>query len=211
VVIGAILERASPYDLLVTREPEPLASGAVVGTSSLRRRAQLASALPAVRTTEIRGNVDTRLRRMEEGVVDGLVLAEAGLARLGIRPAHARAFSVTQMVPAPGQGALAVQVRTHDVTVREIVRQLDHLPSRQAVEAERRLMGALGGGCDLPLGAFAEIVEGEVRLAAIVVRPDGRDPVRVDVSGSRAPEVAERAARQLLSAGAAEILVAVRS
>jgi hydroxymethylbilane synthase len=208
VTVAAVPQRAVPYDVLVTREPD-LAASATVGTSSLRRRAQILRARPGVRVADIRGNVDTRLRRLDEGRVDALVLAGAGLARLGLAPEHAMPLPVDEMVPAPGQGALAVQARDED-TVADAVGTLDHPNSRVAFEAERELVRRLGGGCRLPLGAYAERRDGGVRLLAVVIRPDGSDLLRSQVEASSPEEAAGEAAEVLLAAGAAGILREVR-
>ncbi len=148
----------TPVDLLITRESS-LPPGAVIGTSSLRRRAQLLAAFPGLRVVELRGNVDTRLRKLEDGEVDAAILAAAGLARLGIAPPFARPLPLTQMVPAPGQGCLAVQCRDGDDATRALLAPLDHPASHTALDTERSLMWRLGGGCALPLGAFAEFDE----------------------------------------------------
>jgi hydroxymethylbilane synthase len=136
LVVVAVPERAEPFDVLVSRGPE-LPPGATVGTSSVRRRAQLRRVRPDLEVREMRGNVDTRLRKLEEGAVDGLVLAAAGLARLGIVPEHAVPLPLDEMVPAPGQGALAVQAREDDPSILRAVSRLDHERSRAAFEAER--------------------------------------------------------------------------
>jgi hydroxymethylbilane synthase len=203
VVVAAVPERASPLDVLISRDGR-LGAGATVGSSSLRRRSQLLRARP-YNVVDVRGNVDTRLRKMNEGEVDGLVLAQAGLARLGIVAQFAEAFSAEEMVPAPGQGALAVQARA-DGEVREVAAQLDHRPSRLAFEAERALVGRLGGGCALPLGALAQVYDGHVHLIGVVLRPDGSGMVRGE-STADAPETAAReVAEALMSQGAAGIL-----
>jgi hydroxymethylbilane synthase len=210
VIVGAVPERADPFDVLVTRDPEPLRPAALVGTSSLRRRAQLIRLHPEFRLTAVRGNVDTRLRKLEVGEVDGLVLAAAGLNRLGVTPQAARPLPLDEMVPAPGQGALAVQVREDDRRTAEIVGQLDHPRSRLAFEAERALVARLGGGCALPLGAYAEEREVGVRLLAVVVRPDGTDLLWAQAEAATPQAVAAEVAGMLVAAGASEILAAVR-
>lgn len=209
LTIAAVPERASPLDVLVTREGE-LPRGSVVGTSSLRRRAQLLRWRPDVALEDLRGNVDTRLRKLEEGVVDAVVLAAAGLLRLGIVPPHAAPMSAAEMVPAPGQGCLALQARAGDANVLEAVRPLDHGESRAALEAERSVMARLGGGCALPLGAFACLDGDRIRLVAVVASPDGARVVRAEVESPTPSEAAERAAAELLESGAGEILAAVR-
>jgi hydroxymethylbilane synthase len=206
VVIGAVPQRADPLDVLIGRE-ERLVPGMVVGTSSVRRRAQLLAGFPGMGVTEIRGNGDTRLRKLAEGEVDGLVLAAAGLARLGVDPPNARRLRVEEMVPAPGQGALAIHVREEDRTTRAVISVLDHVPSRRALEAERALVHLLGGGCDLPLGAFAATKGERIRMVAIVATPDGAKVVR-SASESTDPGVAASTLAQGLNAGGADKILA---
>jgi hydroxymethylbilane synthase len=205
VVVAAVPERADPFDVLLTRGGE-LVDGQVVGTSSVRRKAQLLRSRPTLSVRDIRGNVDTRLANLEAGELDGLVLAAAGLSRLGLMPPHATPLPLEEMVPAPGQGALAVQARRDDDRTREIVKQLDHPRSRVAYEAERALVGRLGGDCSLPLGAYAEEREEGVRLLAVVIRPDGSDLVWAQVEAPTPEQAAEEVAETLLAGGAAAIL-----
>ena len=209
LVIAAVPERASPLDVLVTRDGE-LAPGGRVGTSSLRRRAQVFRWRPDVTVKDLRGNVDTRLRKLADGEADALVLAAAGLMRLGVVPEHAAPMSIAEMVPAPGQGCLAVQARRDDIAALEAVTTLDNTPSRTALEAERGLMARLGGGCALPLGAFAEPVTAGVRMVAIVLTADGGRAASAEVVAPSPAEAAEQALRDLLAGGADEILSAVR-
>ena len=209
LVITAVPERASPLDVLVTRDGE-LRPGAVVGTSSLRRQAQILRWRSDVLLKDLRGNVDTRLSKLEEGEVDAVILAAAGLLRLGIVPEHAAPMSVADMVPAPGQGCLALQARTADDETRAALSALDHPESRVALEAERAVMHKLGGGCALPLGAFAAVQDHRVKLIAIVASPEGARLVRAEVEAVTAAEAAERAAAELFAGGAGEILAAVR-
>ena len=209
IAIGAVPERASALDVLVTREGE-LQPGARVGTSSLRRQAQVFRWRPDVLLKDLRGNVDTRLRKLADGEVEALVLAAAGLLRLGVVPEHAAPMSIAEMVPAPGQGCLAVQARADDAPTLEAMGLLDHAPSRAALEAERGLMARLGGGCALPLGAFAEVTPNGLRMIAIVLTPDGSRFARSEVQAPTPAEVAELAALDLLAGGADEILGLVR-
>jgi hydroxymethylbilane synthase len=204
VVVAAVPQRGLPYDVLVTRQAE-LSHGASVGTSSLRRRAQFLRMHPDARLRDLRGNVDTRLRKLADGVIEGLVLAAAGLARLGQDPQHAAPIPVEDMVPAPGQGALAIQARSGD-PAQEAAGLLDHPASRDAFESERGVVSRLGGGCRLPLGAYAERRDGGVRLLAVVVRPDGSDLLWSQVDASSPEDAAGEAAEILLSEGAARIL-----
>ena len=209
LTIAAVPERASALDVLVTRTGT-LEPGARVGTSSVRRQAQVFRWRPDVLLKDLRGNVDTRLRKLADGEADALVLAAAGLVRLGVVPEHAQPMSLAEMVPAPGQGCLAVQARATDTATIEAVARLDHGPSRIALEAERGLMERLGGGCALPLGAFAEPVAEGVRMTAIVLTPDGGRFARADVEAPTPREVAELAALDLSAGGADEILGLVR-
>jgi hydroxymethylbilane synthase len=179
--LGAILERGDPRDCLLSRHAgglDGLPFGARIGTSSVRRAAQLAAARVDLVARHIRGNVDTRLRRLEADEYDALLLAAAGLDRLGVPVSDDDRLSLEIMLPAPGQGALALQVRADDVTM---LAPLDHGPTRLAVQAERALLRALGGGCLAPLGALAEVGDGQLRLRAAY---EGRNGfTRVDLSG----------------------------
>jgi hydroxymethylbilane synthase len=207
VVIAAVPPRASALDVLVSRGGE-LAKGARVGTSSLRRQAQVWRWRPDVVVKDIRGNVDTRLRKLETGDVDGLILAAAGLLRLGIVPEHTQPMSLAEMVPAPGQGALAVQTRADDT--RDVMAALDHVESRTALQAERRLTVLLGGGCALPLGAFASVEDGRIRLIGMVASADGAEVICAEAESASAFEAAGRVADELRARGADRILAAVR-
>ena len=209
ILIAAVPKRADPLDVLIGRG-EKLQPGMVVGTSSVRRRAQLLAGFPGMGVTEIRGNVDTRLRKLAEGEVDGLVLAAAGLARLGLDPPHARRLRVDEMVPAPGQGCLAVQVREEDRTTRAVISVLDHLASRRAFEAERALVQLLGGGCDLPLGALAATKGDRIRMVALVATPDGAKIVRTASESSDPGVAASTLAQRLRADGADRILGELR-
>lgn len=204
LVVAAVPKRNLPYDLLVSREPD-VRDGAVVGTSSLRRQALLRRSRPGLEVRDVRGNVDTRLRKMEEGAFDAVVLAGAGLARLGIEPRHAVPLPVDEMVPAPGQGALAVQA-VEGSRAAEVAALVDHPRSRAAFQAERRLVALLGGGCRLPLGAYAESRDERIRLLGVVVRPDGSDLLWSQVEAPTPEEAAGEVAETLLQAGARNIL-----
>jgi hydroxymethylbilane synthase len=209
IVVAAVPERADPFDVMVTRDGD-VHPGATVGTSSLRRRAQLLRSRPDLRVENLRGNVDTRLRKLQEGVVDALVLAAAGLARLGVALPSAVPLPLEEMVPAPGQGALAVQARGGDRPVVETCALLDHERSRLAFEAERLLVALLGGGCALPLGAYAERRADGIRLLAVVVRPDGSDLLWAQAEAAEPGMVAGEVAGILRDAGAEAILAEVR-
>jgi hydroxymethylbilane synthase len=201
-VVAAVLLRGDARDCLLTRAGgglRDLPGGAVVGTSSARRALQLLAARADVEVRPIRGNIDTRIERMRRGEYDAIVLACAGIERLGIEaPADTR-LPFETMLPAPGQGALAIQVRgdRHDLIGR--LARLDHAPTRVAVGAERALLRAVGGGCLAPLGTVGEITDGQIRLRAIYFADPPVAPVRVDIRDSvgHAAAVVAEAARQI--------------
>ncbi|HEX6332511.1 MAG TPA: hydroxymethylbilane synthase [Actinomycetota bacterium] len=209
LVIAAVPERSSALDVLVTRTGE-LPPGGRVGTSSVRRQAQVFRWRPDVLLKDLRGNVDTRLRKLADGEAEAIVIAAAGLLRLGVVPDHATPMSLVEMVPAPGQGCLALQARGDDRETLRAASALDHPSSRDALTAERALMRAFGGGCALPLGAFAERTERGVRMVAIVLTPDGGRYARAEVEAATPEEVAELARLDLDAGGADEILSTVR-
>lgn len=185
LVIGAVLERGDPRDCLLSRDGgglDDLPFGARIGTSSPRRAAQLAASRSDLIAMSIRGNVQTRLRRLQAGEYDGLILAAAGLDRLRIRVPDAARLPAELMLPAPAQGALALQVRAGDEALRELLAGLDHRPTRVAVEAERRLLRRLGGGCLAPLGALGEIEGERLRLRAAYEASNGAF-IRADATG----------------------------
>ena len=204
--IAAVPEREDPSDVLVCREPGELRGGALIGTSSVRRRAQLLAAFPGLEVVDLRGNVQTRLRKLEDGEVDAAVLAAAGLSRLGLAPDNARALPLAMMVPAPGQGCLAVQARDDDDDTIAAVAPLDHAPSHRALNAERSLMWRLGGGCALPLGALATVGVETIALTAVIATADGTTVLRVETQGPTPEDVAALAAKELISQGAERIL-----
>ncbi len=208
LVIAAVPPRADPADVLVLRDAG-LRTGAVIGTSSIRRRAQLLRAFPGVTVEDLRGNVDTRLRKVTEGVVDAAVLALAGLTRLGLTPSHSAPLGLDVMVPAPGQGALALQAREDDLATRTALAPLDDAESRAALEAERSLMWRIGGSCALPFGALATVDGSRIEMLAVVISPDGSRLARVEVASDTPEEVAALATKELIAAGAEEILEAL--
>ena len=204
VVVAAVLPRADARDCLLARGGWGLGAlphGAKVGTGSVRRARQLLVPRPDLRIQPIRGNVETRIARMERGEYDGIVLACAGLDRLGISVPDLARLPFTVMLPAPAQGALAVQVRAEDMDLLARLRKRDHPPTRIAVEAERALLRAIGGGCLAPLGAFGEVADGRLRLRAIFLPDDGAEPASIDMSAAveRVDELVADAARRLLA------------
>jgi hydroxymethylbilane synthase len=208
LILAAIPEREEPRDALIGRPLSELRPGAVVGTSSLRRSAQLYALGLGITTKMLRGNVDTRLRKLDDREYDAIVLAAAGLRRLGWQDRIRELLPVEVMCPAVGQGALAIETRDDHGTARTLVSKLDHLPSRIAVTAERSLLGTLGGGCQVPIGGHATVDGQNVHLRAIVASPDGTRLIRTELSGTAAEpaKLGEEAGRVLLDKGAREIL-----
>jgi hydroxymethylbilane synthase len=213
VAVGAVTSREDVRDCLVSRSAESLSDlddGALVGTSSLRRSAQLAALRPDLEIRSIRGNVDTRIRKVHEGEYDAALLAAAGIRRLGLEHAVSEWLSPETMLPAPGQGALAVQCRADDATMREVLADLDDPATRAETTAERAFLEALGSGCAAPVAALAIVTTTpRVRLQGLVASVDGRDVVRVRGEGDPA-EVGARLAQEALSLGADRILRSVR-
>ena len=204
LTIGAVLERGDPRDCLLSRSGlglDDLPFGGRIGTSSPRRAAQLAAMRSDLIAMPIRGNVESRIRRLEAGELDGLVLAAAGLDRLGIPVPPAARLSLDLMLPAPAQGALALQVRADDAALLRLLAEIDHVPTRIAVEAERRLLRQIGGGCLAPLGALGEVSGDQLRLRAAYEDATGA-LVRADAMGPAADsdaviaEVATRIERE---------------
>ena len=183
-----------------------------VGTSSVRRSAQLAALVPGAAFAPIRGNVDTRLRKLDEGGFDVLVLAAAGLRRLGVGDRISAVLSPTECVPAPGQGIIAIETRSDDTTTRRALQSLHDMPAGTALLAERALVAALGGGCQLPLGAIALAREADLELHAVVCSPDGGRAIKRHARGLASdPEgLGRRVAEDLANGGAVAILDEVR-
>jgi hydroxymethylbilane synthase len=210
LTIAAAPEREDTRDVLVARAPgglKDLPRGARVGTGSLRRRAQLLHQRPDLSIEPIRGNVDTRLKKMDAGEIDGLIMAAAGLRRLGLSERINEYLAPEICLPAPAQGALALQTRENDSAV-DTVAFLSHAPTMLEVTAERALLERLGGGCQLPIGARAWIEGDTLKLAAMVADPDGRKVLRQEHAGPRksAERLGIELADRLLELGAGKLL-----
>src|SRR5829696_2519241 len=205
-------ERHVPSDALASGrgyDVQGLPEGTVVATSSLRRRAQLLHRRPDLRVVEIRGNVDTRVRKMRAGEADAIVLARAGLERLGLEAPHA-VIDPDVMLPAVGQGALAAATLERGA-LRRVVREiLNHEASERAALAERAMLRALEGGCRVPVGALGVVEDGALRLRGVVASPDGTLVYRGEAGGEDPEEVGVRLARELLERGAAVVLGEIR-
>jgi hydroxymethylbilane synthase len=202
--ITAIPEREDPRDAMVGRRLDELSPGAKVGTSSLRRSAQLRRLRPDLEVESVRGNVDTRLRKLDEGQYAAIVLAAAGLTRLGWANRIAESLPPEVMCPAVGQGALAIETRVGE----SICQSLDHAATRAAVTAERAVLRSLGGGCLTPIGAHARVEQERLRLMAIVISTDGAQSVRDTADGptDEAERIGRELGERLLRQGAAQIL-----
>lgn len=209
LVIAAVPEREDARDALVTRGGglADVPAGTRIGTGSLRRRAQLLHRRPDLQIVPIRGNVDTRLKKMDQGEVDGLLMAAAGLERLGLAERIVERLAPEICLPAPAQGALALQTRDRDEAVG-LVEFLIHTPTMREAAAERALLDRLGGGCQLPIGARAWVEGEKLKLAAIVADPDGRKLLREEREGSAdAPvRIGMQVADRLLALGARQLL-----
>jgi hydroxymethylbilane synthase len=207
LVIAAIPDREDPRDAILGSTLKNVPHGALVGTSSGRRAAQLRLLRPDLQIQPIRGNIDTRVRKLKQGQYEAIVLAAAGLRRLGLTHEISELLSPQQMCPAPGQGALAIQTRVDD-PAREICTQFNDEPTSQAVTCERTVLAALGGGCQLPVGTFAEPMGETLKVIAVVLSPDGSRCLRVESAGPRhlPEELGQAVAADLISRGADQIL-----
>ena len=208
-VLGAIPLRVDPRDALVSTQYHSFAelpSGARIGTSSVRRQAQLKAHRPDLEYVEFRGNVDTRLRKLDQGQVEAIVVAAAGLDRLGRTEWIRERFAENLLCPAPGQGALAIECRADDAATRKILEHLNHADTCAAVTAERTALAALGGGCQVPIGVFCRRDADRWQISACVARPDGGLILRAQEEGSEARELGHLIAEKLLSLGARELL-----
>ena len=211
LTLAAIPAREDPRDALIGAGLPSLAQGAHVGTSSLRRAAQLRALRPDLEISDIRGNLETRLRKLDEGKYNAIVLASAGLRRLGWENRITELLDPDVMCPAVGQGALAVETRDDGGEAQAICHKLDHGKTRTCVTAERAVLAALGGGCQVPIGAHATLDGASIRIRAVVVSPDGSQVIRKESSGSAADAAALGRALgdHLIAAGGAKILEAV--
>jgi len=211
LTLAAVPEREDPRDAVLGRRLKDLAPGARVGTSSLRRAAQIRLIRPDLVVDDLRGNLDTRVRKLDQGEYDAIILAAAGLRRLGWQDRIAELLDPSVMCPAAGQGALAVETRSAPDAARDLCAALDHPETRAAVTAERAVLAGLGGGCQVPIGANAVAAGGQLRIDAAVIAPDGSRMVRRSAEGpvSEAAGIGARLALELLSAGADAILESV--
>jgi hydroxymethylbilane synthase len=207
--IAAITTREDARDVFCSvkfASIEGLAPRANVGTSSLRRQAQLKAIRPDLQIHPLRGNVDTRLRKLESGAHDAVILAAAGLNRLGKTQLVREIIPVEVMTPAAGQGALAIEIRSGDAATRALIAFLNDASARASTTCERALLTKLGGGCQVPIGAFAEVTAGRIRLNAVVAHPEGRKVLRETREGDDPIRLGEEVGETLLRRGADVIL-----
>lgn len=210
--LAAVMKRQDPRDVFLSLHHasfREVPKGARVGTSSLRRQAQIKSLRPDLNIFPLRGNVDTRLRKLESGEFDAIILAAAGLNRLGRTERVREVLPVEIMCPAVGQGALGIEARASDATTLNELAFLDDNAARRTTAAERALLRTLGGGCQVPIGAYAEEVDRTLRLTAIVAEPDGGQVLRDQQTGNDPEELGTRVGKALLARGADGILRAV--
>ncbi len=209
LTLGAITEREEPFDVLISRDGrglQELPEGAKVGTSSLRRQVQIKRKRPDLRVEILRGNVDTRLRKLEEGLYDAIVLAYAGVKRMGFEERVSQVLE--DFIPAVGQGSLAIEIRQEDQRVYEAIAFLDHRESRIRAECERAFLRELQGGCQVPIGAYAWIEGEKLKLKAFISDLEGRKFLEGIEEGDpyQAEQVGKKLARRLLEEGGKEIL-----
>ncbi len=217
LAIGVIPRREDPRDALIGNRQlasvQELEHGATIGTSSLRRSVQLRGLRPDFKVVPIRGNVDTRLRKLKEQQLSGVVLALAGLRRMKLQHHVSYVFPVDEMVPAVGQGALGIEIRSDDERVLSLIGALEHPPTRTAVETEREFLRGMGGGCQVPMGAYVEISEPQSRFLAFLADPSGDQVIRYsnEVSNESLAEEARRAVEYFRSKGSDRILAEVEA
>src|SRR5919108_1154455 len=207
--VAAITKRENPRDMLVSKKYsriEELPQRARVGTSSLRRQAQLKALRADLDIHPLRGNVDTRLRKLESGEYDAIILAAAGVTRLGLTAMIKQVIPPKLMCPAAGQGALGIEIRKGDLAIRQYVSFLDNSSARVTTTCERALLNELGGGCQVPIGAFAEIRNECIHLEAVVARPDGSQVLRESRDGNDPQELGHEVGKTLLRRGGDAIL-----
>ncbi|MHB8776187.1 MAG: hydroxymethylbilane synthase [Anaerolineales bacterium] len=208
LTIGCIPLRAEARDALISAHGDTLSTlpaNASIGTSSLRRASQILSLRPDLKTQSLRGNVGTRLRKVMDGQYDAIILAGAGLTRLGLDKHVTEWISLDVMLPAPGQGALAIQCRADDQTTLDLLAALEDVPTRKAVTAERAFLSGLGGGCAVPVAAYAT-GKNKINLTGLVASPDGKQIIKVSGQGEDANQLGRELAQQAIAQGASEIL-----
>jgi hydroxymethylbilane synthase len=214
LIIGAVTTRENPQDILISRnniQLQDLPPDATLGTSSLRRQAQLLHYSPRFKLVDLRGNLDTRIRKLTEQKMDGIVLAAAGVCRLGWQEKISQYLPIDICLPAVGQGALGIEIRETDQRLKTLIAPLNHPPTGAAAVAERALLKRLEGGCQVPLGAYAQVENNTLRLQGVIASVDGEKLIRDEISGKpdEAAELGVGLAERLLDAGGREILATI--
>ena len=214
LVLGCVPQREICVDCLLSNRYaslDELPRGARVGTSSLRRKAQLLAKRPDLEIRDLRGNVDTRLRKLDEGLYDAIILAAAGLERLGHGDRISSLIPADVCLPAVGQGALAIEARTADKEVRDMLSFLNDLNTKQATDAERAFLGLLEGGCQVPIGVHADVEGENIRIEAIIAALDGSTILRDTINGKAddAVSLGQQLGKKMLAAGGQEILASI--
>lgn len=212
--LTAITTRANVGDAFVSNKYSSFAElpeGAVLGTSSLRRKAQLLAMRPDLKIVDLRGNVDTRLRKLDEGQMDAIILAAAGLERLGYKDRIKEVIPVSTCIPAVGQGALAIECRTDNTEVREMLAFLNDTAAKQATDAERAFLGLIEGGCQVPIGVHASVQNEEITVEAIIASLDGQTVLRNKITGKaqEAEELGRQLGTKMLAEGGSQILASI--
>jgi hydroxymethylbilane synthase len=216
LALAAVTEREDPRDVLITAKAKDLfslAAGSLVGTSSLRRQAQVLHIRPDIRIAQLRGNLDTRIRKLKEGMYDAIIVAAAGLKRLKISGSHGYPIPETLMLPQTGQGALGIEIRRGDVLAGKLVRVLDDPVTHACINSERAFLAESKAGCRMPVASFATIKEGRMMLEGLVISLDGKCMIRLcaDSAVSQGEAMGKRLARQVLRMGGARILKEIRN
>lgn len=213
LVIGSIPKREIPTDALLSRDKktlDELPSGAVVGTSSLRRQAQILAYRPDLKVEPVRGNLETRIRKMQEGQFDAIILATSGLKRMDWENKICQELSPDIMLPAVGQGALAIQCREDDKVLLALLKRLNHDETMKAVYAERAFLHAFQGGCHMPIAAYATLDQDDIHLTGLVAHPDGTTVIKKSSTGKDAEKLGKDLAELLKEEGAGQLLETVR-
>lgn len=213
LMLSAYCEREEPRDVYLSKTGIPLEKlppGAIIGTSSLRRKSQLKYYRPDLEFMDLRGNLQTRWRKLEESDMEGIVLAAAGVKRLGWEEKITQVLPETIMISAVGQGSIAIEILESRTDIHELLRRVNHSTTEKAVLAERAMMRILEGGCQVPIGALAQVSEGQITLRGMVASLDGVRLIKAEVTGSDSETVGREAAERLIALGANSILAEIR-